>query len=127
MFLIGGGRDPEGVRASHRPFLEAVGGGRVLCVCLDDEARWLGYLDGSALRGWNGLYCGYSAGAAVAARSALVGGWKIGGLQVCEVGPAQDVRLHGLGGAYRVGPGTLHVLPPADEGGRTAGGPLARA
>jgi hypothetical protein len=32
VFLIGGGRDPEGVVASHGPFLEAAGCGPVVCV-----------------------------------------------------------------------------------------------
>ncbi len=204
-FLIGGGRDPEGVRASHRPFLDAVDG-PVLCVCLEDRERWLGYLDGVearataapapadlegvaglyvaggltpaywsavcdspfglALRGWDGVYCGYSAGAAIAAADALVGGWKVGDLEVCdadfgeeleqvEVRPGlgrvpftvevhasqwgtltrlvhavhaglcadgvaidehtcvevgTELRIHGLGRAYRVGPGACDVL-----------------
>lgn len=207
MFLIGGGRDPHGVRAAHAPFLAACDG-PVLAVCSDDPDRWLGYLEGAdaravstpapsdlegvagvyvaggltpaywdvvcdsdfgaALREFDGAYCGYSAGAAVAAASALVGGWKVGELEVCdsdfgeeleqvevrpglglvdftvevhasqwgtltrlvhavhaglcstgvavdehtcvEVAPGGELRVHGLGGAYRVGRGTIHVL-----------------
>jgi cyanophycinase len=123
MFLIGGGRDPEGVRASHAPFLEACGGD-VLCVCLDDPERWEGQLAGatvrttavpvpadldrvsgvyvaggltpaywaavcatpfgSALREWDGVYAGFSAGAVVASGAALVGGWRVNGIDVCD-------------------------------------------
>src|SRR3954451_9663453 len=46
VFLIGGGRDPEGIAASHRPFAEACQGA-VLCLVLDDEPgaeRWAGNL-----------------------------------------------------------------------------------
>ncbi len=39
---------------------------------------------GRALRAWDGVYCGYSAGAAVASRQALVGGFKVGALEVCD-------------------------------------------
>ena len=51
-FLIGGGRDPEGVAASHRPFAEAAGGGPIACLVADegdgvDAARWS---DGAAQR-----------------------------------------------------------------------------
>jgi cyanophycinase len=208
MFLIGGGRDPEGVRVSHTPFLEAVGG-EVLCVCLDDPERWVQQLAGAnvkcasapvpadldgvsgvyvaggltpaywatvcttrfgdALREWGGVYAGFSAGAALAAGAALVGGWRLNGVDVCdsdfaegleevEVRPGlglvdftvdvhasqwgtltrlahavaagmvsdglaidehtcvevrgDELRLHGWGGAYRLGPGTLEVLRP---------------
>lgn len=207
MFLIGGGRDPRGAAAAHAPFLAACDG-PVVCVCLDDPERWLGYLAGAdarataapvpadldgaagvyvaggltpacwslvcdselgaALRAWDGVYAGYSAGAAIAASAALVGGWKVGDLEVCdadfaedleqvevrpglglvdftvevhasqwgtltrlvhavaaglcstgvaidehtcvEVGGGGELCVHGLGSAYRVGPGTLHVL-----------------
>jgi cyanophycinase len=123
VFLIGGGRDPEGAAAAHAPFLAACDG-PILCVCLDDPERWLGYLAGAearvtdaptprdlagvrgvyvaggetpeywsrvcdsdfgrALRAWDGVYCGYSAGAAIASRDALVGGWKVGELEICD-------------------------------------------
>ncbi|MEA2295611.1 MAG: cyanophycinase [Solirubrobacteraceae bacterium] len=38
VFLIGGGRDPEGVAASHAPFAAAVDG-PVLCIVLDDPEQ----------------------------------------------------------------------------------------
>ncbi len=130
MFLIGGGRDPEGVAASHRPFLEACAG-PVLCVCLDEPDRWLAHLDGAdaratsapvpadldgvsgvyvaggltpaywsvvcqgelraALREWDGVYAGFSAGAAIAASSAIVGGWRLGGVEVCDRDFSEDL------------------------------------
>jgi cyanophycinase len=104
----------------------------VLCVCLDEPERWLGYLAGAdaratdaprpqdldgvrgvyvaggvtpdywarvcdsefghALRGWDGAYCGYSAGAAIAAGEALVGGWKVGDLEVCDADFAEGLE-----------------------------------
>jgi cyanophycinase len=124
---------------------------------------------GAALREWDGVYAGFSAGAAVASGAALVGGWRVNGLDVCDsdfsegleevevrsglglvpftvdvhasqwgtltrlahavaaglvaTGVAIDehtcvevrgseLKLHGWGGAYRVGLGTLHVLRP---------------
>ena len=46
-------------------------------------------------------YCGYSAGAAIAAREALVGGWRIGDRQVCDEDFSEDLEqvepLPGLG------------------------------
>ena len=122
VFLIGGGRDDDAaLRASHAPFVEACGGGTILCVCEEDPARWIGCLElGGArdvapvlldagrpdLGGYAGVYvaggltpayrerlaglevtipyCGFSAGAAIAAREALVGGWRIGDRQVCD-------------------------------------------
>jgi cyanophycinase len=126
VFLIGGGREPEGVRAAHAPFTAAAGGGPVVVYALDegegvDAARWEGQLapvaahvvaisaerppvpddlDGAggvyvaggltpayhdvcvaAGTGWLerarelGLpYAGYSAGAAIAVESAILGG-----------------------------------------------------
>lgn len=217
VFLIGGGREPEGVAASHQPFLAAVTG-PVLCLVLDelpDLERWAGNLAGADVRpvlvsdkrpasaadlegaggvyvagGWTpgyqsalladpgfgaalraaGVpYAGFSAGAAVAADRALVGGWKLGGVVVgdedaaeeldeLEVRPGlglvsfavdvhasqwgtltrlahavagglvvggvavdehtcvevrgEELKVHGWGSAYRLGPGTLHVLRP---------------
>src|SRR4051812_30954113 len=165
VFLIGGGRDPEGVAASHRPFVAACGGGPLLCLVLEDDgeqpdlARWTGGLEAAraaegrplvgspsqvpgahapdgvaggvgpggggarrprgplrgggadALDGVAGVYvaggwtpgyqevlcggafaagvsalpyAGFSAGAAIAATSALVGGWRLDGLPVCD-------------------------------------------
>ena len=131
VFLIGGGRDPAGIAASHAPFVEACGGGPIACLVLeaDDVARfrdqlqlagatdiragvisdpavlegaagiyvgggWTpGYAD--ALAGWEipGVhYAGYSAGAAVAARRALVGGWQLGGRAVCAEEAGEDLE-----------------------------------
>jgi cyanophycinase len=46
-------------------------------------------------------YCGFSAGAAIAAREALVGGWRIGDRQVCDEDFSEDLEqvepLPGLG------------------------------
>jgi cyanophycinase len=46
-------------------------------------------------------YCGFSAGAAIAARDALVGGWRIGDRQVCDADFSEDLEqvepLPGLG------------------------------
>jgi cyanophycinase len=135
VFLIGGGRDPAGIAASHGPFVEACDGGPIVCLVLeaDDVARFRGQLehagarevragtigDPSALDGAGGVYvgggwtpgyadalagwatavrscglpyAGYSAGAAVAARCALVGGWRIGGRQVCAEEAGEDLE-----------------------------------
>ena len=69
---------------------------------------------------WSGVYCGSSAGAAVAASAAPVGGCRVGELEVCDADFGEeldqvdvrpgDLQVHGLGGAYRVGRGTIHVL-----------------
>jgi cyanophycinase len=134
VFLIGGGRDDDdAVRAAHAPFLQAVGGGEIVCVCEDDPDRWKGNLGGEAqvvtlgepvdLAGAAGLYvaggltpayrealaglavdipyCGFSAGAAIAAGQAVVGGWRIGDRQVCDEDFSEDLEqvepLPGLG------------------------------
>ncbi len=152
-FLIGGGRDPRGVAASHRPFAEAVAGGAVACLVADegdgiDAERWVGglrsagaeevrvvalsagrparaadvagaagvYVAGGltplyrrllvddAEPGWlppDVPYAGFSAGAAVAAASAIAGGWRIGELAVCADEASEDLDqvepLPGLG------------------------------
>ena len=46
LFLIGGGADPDAVRASHEPFVAAAGGGPIVAFVLDeaehtDVDRWL--------------------------------------------------------------------------------------
>jgi cyanophycinase len=120
-FLIGGGREPEQVLPTHRPFVDACGGGPIALVMADegdgvDVERWSAALDGATavrpvvleagrpitaadvngaagvyvaggltplyaelLAGWTPapgvVYGGFSAGAVVAAREALVGGW----------------------------------------------------
>jgi cyanophycinase len=143
VFLIGGGRDPDGVAASHRPFVDAVGGGPIVCLAVDegegvDEQRWIGglrsagagevsvvalaedravraedvagaagiyvcggltplYADvlaGPTVGAWlpdDVPYAGFSAGAAVAAGSAIVGGWRLGELAVCSDDAGEDL------------------------------------
>ena len=127
MFLIGGGADPDAVRASHAPFVAAAGGGPIVVFVLDeaehtDVDRWLGALrlagaddvravvvsprpatGGRRRRRCRGRvrrgrldarlpggarrsagprlprdrpYAGYSAGAAIAATDAIVGGHR---------------------------------------------------
>src|SRR4051794_32676143 len=142
VFLIGGGRDPDGVAASHAPFAAAVSG-PVACFVLDEPAdveRWTsalasvglsdvrvvvlspsrpavpadlegvggvyvgggwtpGYQQalcgdaafGEALRASGVPYAGFSAGAAVAATQALVGGWRLGGVVVCDEDAGEDL------------------------------------
>ena len=142
-FLIGGGRDPRGVAASHRPLVEAAGGGPIACLVADegdgiDAERWAGglraagaadvqvvalsasrparaadvagaaavYVAGGltplylrllvddAEPGWlprDVPYGGFSAGAAVAASVAIVGGWCIGDLPVCAEEASEDL------------------------------------
>lgn len=152
-FLIGGGRDPGGVAASHRPFAAAAAGGAIACLVADegdgiDADRWAGGLSSAgaadvqvvalsagrpvraadvagaagiyvaggltplyrrllvddAEPGWlpPGVpYAGFSAGAAVAAADAIVGGWRIGDLAVCADEASEDLEqvepLPGLG------------------------------
>ena len=53
VFLIGGGRDPDGVAASHAPFLSACDGPVALFALDDDELdldRWRGQLAGADVR-----------------------------------------------------------------------------
>jgi cyanophycinase len=127
VFLIGGGRDDDAVRASHAGFVRAAGGGPIVAIVLDeggdtDPERWTGALrlagaaDARALvvsparppraadvagaagvfvaGGWtpgyhdalvaagtdwlahDRPYAGYSAGAAIAAAHAIVGGHR---------------------------------------------------
>lgn len=133
VFLIGGGRDPDGVRAAHAPFLSAIGSGSVACVMYDEEGldiqRWIDYLPGADVRpivvgdgdgspdlgdstavyvagGWTpgyqealvGLdvgdrpYAGYSAGAAIAAGRAIVGGWRYDGRDLCRQDASEDLE-----------------------------------
>ena len=136
VFLIGGGRDPVGIEASHAPFVAACGDGPIACLVLEaeDAERFVGQLtdagarevmplviggsspsalDGvagiyvsggwtpgyaDALAGWATAirsagvpYAGYSAGAAVAARHALVGGWRLDGRPVCADEAGEDL------------------------------------
>lgn len=152
-FLIGGGHDPEQIRAAFAPFVAAAGGGPIVALVLDegadtDVARWEGALrSGGATEvrtvvvsrerpparddvlgatgifvagGWTpeyeqalvtaaggawleaareagAVYGGFSAGAAVAAHEALVGGWKdvIDGRDypVCAEEAGEDLQI----------------------------------
>jgi cyanophycinase len=144
-FLIGGGREPEQLLPTHRPFLAACAGGPIVCLVADegdgiDAERWRSALRDSAdgappevevvvlsagrpladadvagaagiyvaggltplyaelLAGWTppaGVpYAGFSAGAAVAAGQALVGGWRTaGGLAVCPEDAGEDLDV----------------------------------
>jgi len=133
VFLIGGGRDPEGVRACHAPFVAAANGGPIAVIAQDDRERWetalreagarevrhtqpQGVGDAAAVYVAGGLtpayqehcvpgdwlpaavaYGGFSAGAAIAARRALVGGWRVerGGrrIPVCPEDASEDLDL----------------------------------
>jgi cyanophycinase len=139
-FLIGGGREPDHVRPTHRPFVAACGPGPVVVLAVDegdgiDEERWRSALTdaGAAevevvalsaarpataqdtaaaggvyvaggltplyaelLAGWSppaGVpYAGFSAGAALAARRAIVGGWRsAAGSAVCPPDAGEDL------------------------------------
>jgi cyanophycinase len=140
-FLIGGGREPEHVLPTHRPFVAACGGGPIVALVADDGAgvddeRWRSALTESGagevrivaiaperpatdedvagaagvyvaggltplyaelLAGFRvppgAVYAGFSAGAAVAARRAIVGGWRAGrdGAAVCPEDTGEDL------------------------------------
>src|ERR1700750_199510 len=52
VFLIGGGRGDDAIRASHQSFVRAAGGGPIVAFVLDegeapDPARWSTALEGS--------------------------------------------------------------------------------
>jgi cyanophycinase len=142
LFLIGGGRDPEGVRAAHAPFAAAAGDRPVVVYALDegdgvDAARWEGqlavgarviavsdarppapedldgaggvYVAGGLTPGYHDVlvaggtawldraresrlpYAGYSAGAAIAAEVAILGGWRADGVPVCDPDAGEDL------------------------------------
>ncbi|GAB3606973.1 hypothetical protein GCM10027413_23820 [Conyzicola nivalis] len=77
-------------------------------------------------------YLGYSAGAAIAADTALVGGWKIGDVQVCAESAGENLEdvtvAEGLGlvdlaiEVHAVQWGTLSRLVAATEAGLVDGG-----
>ncbi|HWJ07794.1 MAG TPA: hypothetical protein VNS46_00365 [Nocardioides sp.] len=136
--LVGGGRDEARVRRLLAPFIDAVAGGEVVSVVVDDGEgvdlpRWRGLLaDAVAVRdvvlspgrplraedleGASGVfvaggltplyaelvvpqrerlaalpYAGFSAGAAIAADRALVGGWRLDGRPVCSEDAGEDL------------------------------------
>jgi cyanophycinase len=131
VFLIGGGRDDDQVRASHSPFVTACGGGPIVAFALEDHERWEGALrlagggevrclleppsaddlggaagvfvgGGStpdyqeALAAWRAPadlpFAGFSAGAAVAAARAIVGGWRLGEREVCAEEAGEELE-----------------------------------
>jgi cyanophycinase len=130
VFLIGGGREDDQVRASHSPFVAACDGGPIVAFALEDAERWevalrlagagevrclleppsAEDLDGAAgvfvgggwtpgyqeaLAGWRAPadlpFAGFSAGAAVAAARAIVGGWRLGDREVCAEEAGEDL------------------------------------
>jgi cyanophycinase len=143
VFLIGGGRGSDGIRASHEGFVRAAGGGPIVAVVLDEGAdtdpdRWSGALALAGARevrelvvsaarppraedvadaagvfvaggwvpgyhealvaagsGWlpRGVpYAGFSAGAALAAGRAILGGWRLDGVAVCAPEAGEDLE-----------------------------------
>jgi cyanophycinase len=171
VFLIGGGRDDDAVRASHTDFVRAAGSGPIVAVVLDegeatDPDRWTGALrrsgataaravivsparppcaadlDGAAgvyvAGGWTPgyqealvaagtawlprdlPYAGYSAGAAIAAAHAIVGGHRReDGRPVCAEEAGEDVDI------LAVRPG-LGLVPFAVDAHATQWGTLTR-
>jgi cyanophycinase len=128
VFLIGGGRDPDGIAASHAPFVAATGGGPIAVIALEDPARWEAalrsagatdvvvhdtppprleaagvyvagghtptYADVCVPGDWlprDIPYAGFSAGAAIAAERAIVGGWRVDGVPVCPEEAGEDL------------------------------------
>jgi cyanophycinase len=136
--LVGGGRDEQKVRDALVPFVQALQGGEVVCVVVNDGDgvdldRWSGVLsDASSVRhvvlaegrplraedlagaagvfvagGLTPLYAalvvgakdaldalpfaGFSAGAAIAAERAIVGGWLLDELEVCSEDASEDL------------------------------------
>jgi cyanophycinase len=143
VFLIGGGRDDDAVRASHAPFVDAVGEAPIVALVLDegeetDEERWTSALrlagardvrvltvsearppSADDLKGAGGVYvaggwtpgyhaalvkagtgwrpadvpfAGFSAGAAIAGRWAILGGWRHDGVAVCAQEAGEDLE-----------------------------------
>jgi cyanophycinase len=170
VFLIGGGRGDDAVRASHTPFVEAVAGRPIVTLVLDegeetDPDRWTsaltlagatdvcpvvvskqrpptpGDLGGAggvfvaggwtpgyhealvaAGTGWlppDAVFAGFSAGAAIAGRWAIVGGWRLGERQVCAEEAGEDLE------ELTVHPG-LGLVPFAVDVHATQWGTLTR-
>jgi cyanophycinase len=170
VFLVGGGRADDAIRASHAPFVEAAHGGPIVAIVLDegddtDVARWTaalglagagevvplvvsparppraddtsgaagvfvaggwtpGYQEALAAgeAGWlpPGVpYAGFSAGAAIAAGNAIVGGWLLGGVAVCAEEAGEDL------GEVQTRPG-LGLVPFAVDVHATQWGTLTR-
>jgi len=158
VFLIGGGRDPEGAHAINAPFARAVlatGREDVALVVLDEgettnaEERAEGlrlvglspeihvvsprkppsglgdavavYVTGGLTPGYqealcpdpswlpeDAIYGGFSAGAAIAAEVALVGGWRMDGVPVCGEDSGEDLD------EIEIRPGLALVEPIVD-------------
>jgi cyanophycinase len=171
VFLIGGGRDDDDVRASHTGFVRAAGGGPIVAIVLDeaedtDPERWTdalrrcgassaravivspasppraadldgaagvyvaggwtpGYQEALVAAGTDWLprdlpYAGYSAGAAIAAAHAIVGGHRRDdGRPVCAEEAGEDL------GPLTVRPG-LGLVPFAVDVHATQWGTLTR-
>jgi cyanophycinase len=173
VFLIGGGRDGEAVRAGHAGFVRAAAGGPVVALVLDEDDdtepdRWIGALRlagahdaravvvsparppvASDLAGATGVYvaggwtpgyqeafvaaagtgwlprdvpyAGFSAGAAIAAANAIVGGYRRAddGRLVCAEEAGEDLE------ALTVRPG-LGLVPFAVDVHATQWGTLTR-
>ncbi len=185
VFLIGGGRDDDAVRASHAGFVRAAGGGPIVAIVLDeaeatDPGRWTDALrlsgatatralvvsperppraddlDGAAgvyvAGGWTPgyqealvaaagtawlrrdlPYAGYSAGAALAADRAIVGGHRRDdGRPVCAEEAGEDLERLAVRAGLGLVPfavdvhatqwGTLTRLAHAVDAGLVAGG-----
>ena len=93
---------PEGARVSHDAFADVDGiivGGGLTPAYRDALAPQFGTI--RDLVGDGVPYLGFSAGAAIAASNALVGGWLIGGVPVCPEDTAEDLEevtvLPGIG------------------------------
>src|SRR3954454_1642855 len=170
VFLIGGGREPDAVRASHAGFVRAASGGPVAALVVDegdgtDSDRWSSALALAGARevreivvsggrppsradvdgatgvfvagGWTpghhaalgapgtdwlprGVpFAGYSAGAALAAGRAILGGWRVGALAVCAPEAGEDLEQ------LTVAPG-LGVVPFAVDVHAAQWGTLSR-
>jgi cyanophycinase len=170
VFLIGGGREPAAIRASHEGFVRAAGGGPIVAVILDegehtDRDRWSGalalagarevrelvvsgerpprradldgaagvYVAGGFTPGYHDAlvaagddwlprdvpYAGFSAGAAVAAERAIIGGWRLDGRAVCAPEAGEDLD------ELAVAPG-LGLVPFAVDVHATQWGTLTR-
>ena len=141
VFLIGGGRDPDGAHRTNLPFAEAVraSGRDDVALLVLDEGEETGaeeraaalelvglrpavtivapgrppaplgdvgavYVTGGLTPGYqealcadpswlppSAIYGGFSAGAAIAAERALVGGWRLDGTQVCNEDNGEDL------------------------------------
>jgi cyanophycinase len=109
VYLIGGGRGEDAVRASHEPFVRAVGEQAIVAFVLDegddtDVDRWTGSLTASGASEVRAVVvskdrpptaedvAGFSAGAAIAGEWAIVGGWRHAGRDVCAEEAGEDLE-----------------------------------